>query len=382
MPRESGPQRLAEETPKQFPLCAPVHPLCAPVFHAFPGAEEIAPNLATVMCTLVRPISFVFVVVSALACSGTPPSFDAPALDSAVKAIAARAHPGQLGVAVRDLESGETWSRLGTQRFPMQSVFKLPLGAVVLAAVNRGDLSLTDTVRLTSDDLSPPFSPISANFPERQTYTIDELLVASAGGSDNTAADVLMRLVGGPAAVTAWLTANDVRDLRVDRYEREFQLELNGMPQFQPAWAKESDFLAKLNEVPPEQRQQATQRYLVDPRDTSTPLAAVQFLTKLAGGEMLPDELTAMLMRIATETATGPRRIKAGLPAGAILAHKTGSARPDLGLNPAINDIGIVTLADGRRLAVAIFLSASTLPYADAESLLADVTRAVLVAIR
>lgn len=336
---------------------------------------------------LISTLSFVLVAFATVACSGrpaaeTPGSFNVSPLDSAVEAIAARALPGQLGVAIRDIESGHRWSRMGTQRFPMQSVFKLPLGAVVLAAVNRGDMSLADTVRLTSKDLSPPYSPISARFPERATYTIDELLVAAAGESDNTAADVLMRLVGGPAAVTEWLSAKGISDLRVDRYEREFQLEMNGMPAFQPAWAKDSVFLARLNEVPAEARRQATRRYLEDPRDTSTPLAAVDFLTGLARGELLSEESTAMLMRIATETRTGGRRIRAGLPTGAILAHKTGSARPDLGLNPAINDIGIIRFDDGRRLAIAIFLSASTLPYADAESLLADVTRAVVGALR
>jgi beta-lactamase class A len=334
-----------------------------------------------------RPLVAWLAVLTSVACSARPSAettaaFDAASLDSAIEAIAQRAQTGQLGVAIRDIEAGETWSRLGTQRFPMQSVFKLPLGAVVLSAVSRGERSLADTVRLTTADLSPPYSPISAAFPGRTAYTIEELLVAAAGGSDNTAADVLMDLVNGPSAVTGWLVANGVTDLRVDRYEREFQLELNGMAPFRAEWARDSVFLARLNEVPAEQRKQATRRYLEDPRDTSTPLAAVEFLSKLARGELLPDASTALLLRIATETTTGARRIKAGLAAGAIVAHKTGSARPDLGMNPAINDIGIITFADGRRLAIAIFLSGSTLPYPDAEALLADVTRAVSEAIR
>jgi beta-lactamase class A len=309
--------------------------------------------------------------------SVTSHSFDSARLDSAVVAIAERARPGLLGVAVRDLDSRETWSLSGTQRFPMQSVFKLPLGAFVLHAVSRGNLSLSDSIRLTSADLSPPYSPIAAAFPRRTTYTVEGLLIAAAGASDNTAADVLMQRAGGPAAVSTWLASHEIRDLRIDRYEREFQIELNAMPPFQPAWAAESIFLARLNEVPAEQRRAATLRYLEDPRDTSTPLGAVDFLEKLERGELLPDSLTALLLRIATETSTGPRRIKAALADDARLAHKTGSARPDLGMNPAINDIGIITLVDGRRIAIAIFLSASRLPYAESETLLADVARAV-----
>lgn len=310
------------------------------------------------------------------------PSLDVAILDSEVGVIAARARPGTLGVAVRVLETGETWSLAGDQRFPMQSVFKLPLGAYVLQEVDHGELSLSDTIQLTSADLSPPYSPIGQRFPERTTYTVEELLVAAVGGSDNTAADVLMARVGGPNILTGWLMEEGIRDLRIDRYEREFQLELNGMPSFEPAWAKESVFLAALERVPAEIRRDATRRYLRDPRDTATPLGAVLFLDALANGELLPVRTRDRLLRIATETTTGPRRLKAGLPDHATLAHKTGSARPDFGMNPAINDIGLVRLANGRQLAVAVFLTGSTLPYQEAEGLIAEVMRIVLKSLR
>jgi beta-lactamase class A len=303
-------------------------------------------------------------------------------LDQAIGVIGERARPGVLGVAVKDLASGDTWSLNGSRAFPMQSVFKLPLGAVVLADVDRGVLSLDDTVRLSPEDLSPPYSPIAAAYPGRAAYTIGELLRAACGGSDNTAADVLMARVGGPAMVSRWLAAKGIRGMRVDRYERQFQIELNDMPPFRPAWATDSAFLAALNQVPQDRRRRATQAYLADARDTSTPEASAQFLEKLARGDLLSSRSTAHLLRIATETGTGARRIKAGLPNGATVAHKTGSARPDLGMNPAINDIGVVTLADGRRIIVALYLAASTLPYPDAEALLADATRAVIGALR
>ncbi|HEX6313632.1 MAG TPA: class A beta-lactamase [Gemmatimonadaceae bacterium] len=323
------------------------------------------------------------VAASLVACArpGTP-SFDGAMLDSAIGAIAERARPGRLGVAVRAIESGETWSLEGDQRFPMQSVFKLPLGAYVLHEVDHGELSLSDTIHLTPADLSPPYSPIGQRFPERATYTIEELLVAAVGGSDNTAADVLMARVGGPAIVTGWLMEEGVRDVRIDRYEREFQLELNGMPRFDPAWAKESVFLAALERVPAEIRREATRRYLADPRDTATPIGAVLFLDALANGELLPVRTRDRLLRIATETTTGPRRLKAGLPDDATLAHKTGSARPDFGMNPAINDIGLVRLADGRQLAIAVFLSGTTLPYQEAEGIIADVMRSIMRSLR
>jgi beta-lactamase class A len=335
----------------------------------------------------IRTITASLGIALAAACSqgradGTVASFDASVLDSAIAAIADRARPGQLGVAARDVETGETWSFEGARRFPMQSVFKLPLGAFVLRAADHEEFSLTDTVRLTESDLSPPYSPIGAAFPGRFMYTVEELLVAAVGGSDNTAADVLMRLAGGPGLVTGWLTERGIRDLRIDRYEREFQLALNAMPPFRPAWARESVFLAALEAVPAEKRKVATLRYLEDPRDTSTPIGAVMFLEALARGDLLPPATRDRLLRIATETTTGARRLKAGIPEGATLAHKTGSARPDFGMNPAINDIGILRLEDGRQIAIAVFLSASTLPYAEAEGLIADVMRSVVRSLR
>lgn len=263
----------------------------------------------------------------------------------------------------------------------MQSVFKLPLGAVVLSRVDQGLISLRDTVRLSPADLSPPYSPIAARYPARSAYTVAELLVAAAGGSDNTAADVLMAMVGGPAAVTNWLEEHGIRGMRVDRYEREFQIELNAMPPFRPEWATDSAFLAALNAVPAAERQRATRAYLADARDTSTPLGSVLFLEKLVHGELLSAQSTDGLLRIATETTTGARRLRAGIPAEASVAHKTGSARPDMGLNPAINDIGILTLAGGRRIAVAAYLAGTTMPYTSAEDLLADVARAVIASL-
>ncbi|MEX2179310.1 MAG: class A beta-lactamase [Gemmatimonadaceae bacterium] len=314
--------------------------------------------------------------------AANPAGLDRGALQRDVNAIAARARPATIGVAVRDLATGDTWSLNGARRFPMQSVFKLALGAVVLATVDRGALSLADTIRLTTADLSPPYSAISARFPARTAYTVEELLVAAAGGSDNTAADVLTARVGGPAAVTRWLEANGVSDLRVDRYEREFQMELSDMPPFRPEWRTDSAFLRALHLVPAERRRAAAAAYLADPRDTATPIASVGFLEQLVLEHLLSPASTARLLRIATETTTGARRIRAGIPADATLAHKTGSARPDLGVTPAINDIGVVTFVDGRRVILAIYLAGSTLPYQQAESLLADVTRAVIAALR
>ncbi|WP_421932524.1 class A beta-lactamase [Phenylobacterium sp.] len=297
-------------------------------------------------------------------------------LNTEVVEIAERAKPGVLGIGVMNLESGQSWDFNGERRFPMQSVFKAPLGAAVLAEVDAKRLRLDDPITITDQDLSPPFSPVADAWPARRDYTVGELLVAATGRSDNTAADVLMKKIGGPGAVTAWLVNKKVEEMRVDRYERQLQPDIAGMASFRPAW-KGPAYMTVLNSIPPETRRRATAAYLADPQDTATPRGALAFLDRLDDGELLTPASTALLLKIMTETPTGADRLKAGFPETARLAHKTGTARTDLGMNPAVNDIGIVTLADGRRYAVTVFLSGSTHDDAENEKIIADVARMV-----
>ncbi|MDP2212252.1 class A beta-lactamase [Phenylobacterium sp.] len=312
----------------------------------------------------------------------TTPPMNAERLDEAGAEISARVAPARLGAAVMNLESGELWALNGSDRFPMQSVFKAPLGAAVLAEADAGRLSLDETLTLSDNDLSPPYSPVADAYPGRRDYTIEDLLVLAVGQSDNTAADVLMRRIGGPGAVTAWLRAKDIRDMRIDRYERQLQPEIVGLESFRPAWKGEAAYRAAMAAIAPNVRQAATARYLSDPRDTTSPRDALMFLAALARGELLSAASTARLLGIMTETTSGANRLAAGLPKGARLAHKTGTARTDLGLNPATNDIGVITLEDGRQYVVAVFLAGSSLPEAEREAVFADLSRAITEALR
>jgi beta-lactamase class A len=316
---------------------------------------------------------------------------DAPsslvALDTAVLAaeltrLEALVAPGRLGVAVRDRRSGATWSRRGREPFPLQSVFKAPLGAFALAEVARGRVQLTDEWQIRSTEIAPPFSPIGAAWPERDRYTVLELIERAAGASDNTAADVLLARLGGPAALTAWLRSHGLMAMRVDRSERDLQTDATGAPPFQVDWRKEAVFDSVVRAQPEATRRAALARYADDLRDTATPESAVAFIEQLVSGSLLPSVHTTRLLRIMTETRTGLARLRAGLPAGATIAHKTGSGRTILGVVPAINDIGLVTLPDGRQLVIAVFLAGTALPEADREAVHAQVMRAAVRALR
>jgi beta-lactamase class A len=302
-------------------------------------------------------------------------------LNDEIGALAQRALPAILGVGLMNLESGQHYTLAGDRRFPMQSVMKLPLAAAVLGEVDAGRLSLAETLLLTAKELSPPWSPIADAWPARSAYTVEALLTAALADSDNTAADLLMRRIGGPGVVSAWLQSKNLNDIRVDRYERELQPQVLGMASFRAAWKGQAAFAAARDTVAPATRHAATLAYLADPRDTATPEAMMAFMRKLDAGELMTLASTRRLLKIMASSPRGGEGLNAGLPKGSTFAHTTGTSATDQGLTSAYNDVGIFTLHDRRSYAAAVFLSASSASEADRAGLLADVGRAMAASV-
>jgi beta-lactamase class A len=306
------------------------------------------------------------------------PRLDMDGLNRDVGALAKRAAPGVLGVGLMNLESGEHFTWQGDRRFPMQSVFKLPLGAAALAEVDAGRLPLAEVLTVTDETLSPFWSPVAQAYPARTTYTAEELLAAAVRDSDNTAADMLMKRIGGPGAVTAWLNAQRIVEIRVDRYERELQMDRLGMASFRAAWKAPAAMQAAISTVAPDKRRAATAAYLADPRDTATPRSMLNFLRKLDAAQLVTQVSTRRLFSLLFETPRASDRIKAGLPKDARFAHKPGSSGADLGLTAAFNDVGVFVLKDKRSYAAAAFLTGSTATDEAQAALFADLGRAMV----
>lgn len=304
------------------------------------------------------------------------PRLDMDRLNDGVAALAARARPGVLGVGLMNLESGEHFTFNGDRRFPMFSVFKAPLGAATLAEVDARRLTLDEAVVLDEQDLSPPLSAVADAFPARRDYTLRQMLHAAVVDSDNTAADVVMKRIGGPGAVTAWLSSKRLPEIRVDRYERELAPEAYGMASFRPAW-KGPGFRAAYDAVPDARKMAAMRAFLTDPRDTATPRATLDFLARLDQGELLSPASTRLLIQMMRETPRAGDRLKAGFPADSVFAHKPGTSGLDLGISLAFNDVGILTLADRRSYAVAAYLSGSTATMEAQAALFAELGRLV-----
>lgn len=312
-----------------------------------------------------------------LAASPAFADWNKAALDKGVAKIERRAQ-GRLGVALIDLKDRKLWSYRGSETFPMQSVFKLPLAVAVLQQVEAGKLKLDQPVTITRKDLSLFHSPLAKQFKgESASYPVRELIRLAAGLSDNTAADRLMREIGGPQVITAMLRQGGVDGMSIDRYERQFQPEIYGLKGF--GWDElvdEQRFRADLRALKPEVRLAALAQALKDPRDASTPEASARFLEGFAAGNWLRDpKNTAFLTGIVTESPIGTDRIKAGLPAGSTLAHRTGAGLTTDGVNHATNDIGIATLPDGRRFVIAIYLAGARADATEREAALAEVAK-------
>ncbi|HYC02499.1 MAG TPA: class A beta-lactamase [Azospirillaceae bacterium] len=306
-------------------------------------------------------------------------TLDGPALQARLAELAA-GHPGRVGIGVRDLNGGAQLLVGGGVPYPMQSVYKFPIGAAALVAVDEGRLRLDQEVTVRPEDTVGFHSPLRERMAGKEArVTVAELVKLAAGDSDNTACDVLLTLLGGPGAVQAMIDGLGIRGLRVDRPERELQADVSGIPPaLRPVAAAAQAEVIRA--VPAEARRAAIEAYMADPRDTSTPEAMLDFIEAFHAGRLLSLESMAHLRRILTETKTGPKRLRAGLPDGWTVAHKTGTAGSFEGFAPATNDVGLLFGPEGETVAVAVFVAGSTAPEEVREGLIAEVARAVTAA--
>lgn len=250
---------------------------------------------------------------------------------------------GRLGVASQ-LGTGKILSYRGDERFPLCSTFK----AVAAAAILRDKPQLMgQRIHFTRDDLLA-WSPITEKHIE-DGLTVAELCAAIVQYSDNTAANIILRLLGGPEALTAFARTLGDTSFRLDRYEVELNAATPG-----------------------------------DPRDSSTPRAMCRTLNGLLCGNLLPKAAKEQLTAWMLGCATGVTRIPAATPQGWRAAHKTGGWRE--GTLSTANDMGVLfppaDNASGIKnpLVMTIFLSGSQLTDQDNDKIIASAARLLCAA--
>jgi beta-lactamase class A len=256
---------------------------------------------------------------------------------------------GVVGASALHLTSGQRASLCGDERFPMASVCKLPIALHTLATVDEGKLSRTADIEVLPQDVVTNVSEVAERWPKQKRFPLDELLQLMVAHSDNTAVETLYRITGGGTAITARLRGWRIDGIRIDRTERQCNRDADAsMP-----------------------------RFIADPRDTATPDATVQLLARLFGGKLLAASSTARAIEMLQATTTYPGRIKGLLPAGVVVAHKTGTTGTRNGLNGGTNDVGVIAMPRGAgQLAVAVYVKGSTRELEAREKVIARIAKA------
>ena len=220
---------------------------------------------------------------------------------------------------------------------PMQSMYKLPLALTALHMADAGTLlptqrsgESTDTtldrmVQFLPTDIIPgSYSPLTDRYPKAGVdVTLREVITLAVGQSNNGAEEILVRLVGGPLAVERFMHSLGISATEVRYSERDLDRD-EGL-QYQ---------------------------------DWMEPTAAVQLLELLLNKPPVSPMANAFILKVMDSPFTSGR-LRAGLPAGTPLAHKSGTSGTQNGVAAATNDIGMISLPDGRKLAIAVFVTDS-----------------------
>jgi beta-lactamase class A len=276
---------------------------------------------------------------------------------------------GRIGFAAQEIGGDEVIAFNGDQTFAMASTYKMAIAAAVLDRVDKGELSLDQLVEVPPDMYVAGVFALAETFPHPGIQlSVANLIEVMITESDNTATDVSMGLAGGSAAVTANLRRLGFTDFRVDRTTREILMDFYGLPGATPEIVAEGIrnnpalVMAQVNPNPD---------FEADPRDHATPLAMLQLLLAIDGGKAMSPESREFLLGVMSRTRSGPDRLKGLMPMGTPVAHKTGTA------GGIANDVGYITLPDGRRFAIAVFTNSSETSISDRDRAIAEIARSL-----
>lgn len=252
-----------------------------------------------------------------------------------------------VGVSIIGNDGKDTLSLHGDKHFPMQSVFKFHIALAVLSEIDKGKLSLDQKIAISKDELLPKdfWSPLRDENPNGGSFTIKELIQYSVSHSDNTACDILIRLIGKPKTVEEYIKKSGIQNIQITFNEEEMQAKWENMFQ-----------------------------------NWTTPKAASETLRLFYENKnnLLSEASYDFFWKTNKETTTGKNRIKGQLPEETIVAHKTGwsGTNKETGITAAVNNIGIVFLPNGEYFVISVFVSDSMESFDTNEKIIADIAKA------
>jgi len=250
-----------------------------------------------------------------------------------------------IAVSVLDFETNKSFDINGNKKLPMLSVFKFHIGLAVLKQVDEGKLRLDQKKFIKKSDLlENTWSPIRKKFPKGNVdMYLHDLIRYTVAQSDNNGCDILLRLLGGTEPVQKFINEMGIEDFKIIYNEEKMH---EGYEFHYGNWTTTND--------------------------------ANKLLKKFNDGQILSKYSTDFLMETLLETNTGNTKLVAQLPKGTPVAHKTGSSGKDeKGLTIAENDIGIVTLPNGKKYAISVFVSDSMESEETNTKMIADISKIV-----
>lgn len=248
------------------------------------------------------------------------------------------------GIAVSGPEGKDSILIGQDKPFPMQSVFKFHIALALLSKADEGKFSLDQDVVISRGDLLPEtWSPIRDSLPDGGILSLADIIRFTVAQSDNNGCDILLRLLGGPKVVEDYFAGKGFSKVKIRASEADMHRDWN-----------------------------------VQFTNTTTAREAIRVLDAFwyNRNNLLSQKSHDFIWAVMKSTTTGPNRIKAGLPEGTPLWHKTGSSGKNKeGITAALNDIGVFTLPDGKPVFIAVFVSESDETDETNEKIVAGISR-------
>jgi len=342
-----------------------------------PAGDKIAcPTGSKVIVQYTREMRVALLCVLVLAVSHCVLAASDPSLARLEQQIEllARTTDAVVGVSALHIESGKYVSVRGTEPFPQASAVKVPIAVQIMALADEGKLALDKMVTVRPADVHPGSGRINdLLFHPGLAMSVENIMELAIVVSDNSAADLMLREAGGPAAVTARMKVLGLNGIRVDRSIAMLLADWGGVKAVPPEAEWNREMWDKLfNAVPEAEHMAARRLQTADPRDTATPADMTRLIARIWKRDLFSQPYAGKMLGVMERCETGKTRIKGLLPQGTDVAHKTGT------VGGVVDDVGIITLpGKGGHVALSVFTKGSYRSEEVSEKAVAEISRTI-----
>jgi beta-lactamase class A len=312
-----------------------------------------------------RRVFFWFVFVSCF--SATAWSADIAVLRAQIEKAIPRAR-GEVGVAIKHVESGVELLVNADKTYPMASTYKVPILVEIFYQRAEGKLSLADRIEVEPADVHPGGTiALLLDGPGLQ-LSIHNLIQLMMRVSDNSATDILLDKIG-LANVTARMRSLGLSSIRVDRTTLEMILDQEGVDYANYGTLPIAELRERMAAVDAQTAARANEQFNKTEKDVATPRDMTALLEKIFRGQIVDRASSDEIIEFMNHSLIGQTRIPGLLPAGARVVHKTGS------ISGSTNDTGIIYLPNGEHVLITVLTKDAKAPVSERERLIAEISR-------